>query len=569
MLTNSVSTAAGALTTGFGYDAAGNRIGVTLPDGSSAINTFDAAHRLTGVTDLFNQSAPIVLDALGDRTKTSLLDSAGKPQRTRSASFGALGRLWQDTRGAGQTTSYSYDANGNPVTTTDPLKRVTQGSFDALNRPVKVTDPAKGVTTTVYDAFNRATSVTDPNGGMTTYVYDGFGDLIQRVSPDSGAMVYHYDLDGNITQSVDGAGAVVNHTYDALDRVLTTTYPADPAENVAYTYDQPAAGFGIGRLTSVTDAAGALSRAYDERGNLLNETRVNGSATLATAYTYDAASRVTSIAYPSGWTVTYTRDMMGRTTAVAAQPAGGSPAIPVLASVAYQPFGPINSMTFGNGVAETRAFDLDYRLTGLADAGAGPLQNLTYSYDANDNVSAIVDGVAPANNQSFGYDVLNRLTAATGSYGSYSYTYDNVGNRLTQSQGGSATDYSYAPHSNQLASVSASGASQAIGYAKAGGINSFNPAAGAITNLTYNQAGRLAAVMAGSNPAAQYTYDAFQQRLVKVGTSTTLYQYDQGGRLLARGDRQPRGSVGRLHLFGFATRRYSFARRRSGLFLAR
>lgn len=348
--------------------------------------------------------------------------------------------------------------------------------------------------------------------------------------------MYRYDPDGNLTQSVDAAGAVVNHGYDALDRVLTTTYPADPAENVAYTYDEPGAGFGAGRLTSIADAAGSLSRSFDERGNLLTETRVNGGVTLATAYTYEAAGRLSTLAYPSGWTVAYTRDRMGRTTAIAAQPPAGGSAAPILAGVAYQAFGPIGSMTFGNGVVEARSYDLDYRLTTLADTGAGPLQNLTYSYDAADNVSKIADGVAPASSQRFVYDALNRLTAATGAYGSLSYTYDGVGNRLTQSQGGSAVAYSYSARSNQLASVTAGGASQAIGYTGAGNIESFNPAAGAITNLTYNQAGRLAAAMAASGSAAQYTYDAFGQRLVKAGASTTLYQYDQSGHLLEETD---------------------------------
>src|SRR5262249_50093648 len=57
LLTSSISAAAGPLTTSFSYDAAGNRTGVTLPDGSTVTRAFDAAHRLTGVTDLFNQSA--------------------------------------------------------------------------------------------------------------------------------------------------------------------------------------------------------------------------------------------------------------------------------------------------------------------------------------------------------------------------------------------------------------------------------------------------------------------------------------------------------------------------------
>src|SRR2546430_1859169 len=82
----------------------------------------------------------------------------------------------------------------------------------------------------------------------------------------------------------------------------------------------------------------------------------------------------------------------------------------------------------------------------------------------------------------------------------------------------------------------AGGQNQVIGYTKAGAVTSFTPAAGAITNVNYNQAGRVAALMAGSNPAAQYTYDAFGHRLVKTASSTTLYQYDQEGCLLEETD---------------------------------
>ena len=102
-------------------------------------------------------------------------------------------------------------------------------------------------------------------------------------------------------------------------------------------YDEATGGFGIGRLTSLTDAAGTLSRVYDERGNLLSEMRLNSGVTLVTKYTYDAASRVVSITYPSGWTAAYTRDAMGRTTGLAAQSPDGSTSLPVLNKVAYQP----------------------------------------------------------------------------------------------------------------------------------------------------------------------------------------------------------------------------------------
>ncbi|HYL37952.1 MAG TPA: DUF6531 domain-containing protein, partial [Bryobacteraceae bacterium] len=547
LLTSMVNTAAGALTTSYGYDAAGSLLGIALPDGSALVNRYDTAHRLTGVANLLNEGIVYTLDAAGDRTQTSILDVNGNQQRTRSDNFDALGRLLKDIGAAGQTTAYTYDANDNRVGITDPLGHTTERTFDALNRMIKSTDPAKGVTALVYDTHNRPTSVTDPNGGVTTYVYDGFGDLIQCVSPDSGITTYRYDADGNLTQRVDGAGATVNYTYDALDRVITAAYPADAAENVSYTYDETGNGFSIGRLTTVTDAVGTLNRSYDERGFLLAETRVASGVALVTSYTYDAAGHITSITYPSGWTATYSSDAMGRTAAVTVNSPDGSTSFPVAASVGYQPFGPINALMFGNGVAETRSFDLDYRLANLADYGAGAIQYLTYSYDAANNVSSITDGITSANTQSFAYDSLDRIVNAAGGYGSFTYTYDSVGNRLTENANGSPATFSYTAHSNRLASLNAGGAQQTVGYTQAGNISNFQSA-----NLTYNQAGRLATVTSGGGQTAQYTYDAFGKRLVRTGamTATTLFQYNSTGQLLEETDGQGIPLVDYLYVNG-------------------
>ncbi len=319
---------------------------------------------------------------------------------------------------------------------------------------------------------------------------------------------------------------------------------------MTYTYDQ--GSFGIGHRTAVADGPGTMTRSYDERGNMLSETRVNGTAKLATAYTYDAADRVASIAYPSGWTAVYTRDAMGRTTAVTAQAPGGGASTPVLSSIGYQPFGAVNGMMFGNGVAETRSFDLDYRVTALADAGTASLQNLTYAYDAAGNVLSITDGVTSASSQTLGYDALNRLTSATGSYGTYMYMYDAVGNRVGESVKVGPVPalnvFGYAPQSNQLTSIIPGSGKEIWGYDKAGNLASFSPALGGITNLTYNQAGRLATAMSGRNAIAQYTYDAFGQRLAKVGASTTLCQYDQGAHLLEETDGQGNALVDYIYL---------------------
>jgi putative ABC transport system substrate-binding protein len=225
---------------------------------------------------------------------------------------------------------------------------VTTQAFGALNRLTTITEPSTGVTARQYDPGDKLTNVTDPNTHQTRYVNDGFGDRIQEVSPDRGTTVYHYDLGGNLTQRIDGAGTVTNNTYDALDRILATSYPGGSAENVAYTYDSGTND--IGRLTSLTDAAGGLTLAYDRRGNITQTARTHGSAVLTTGYTYDPASRVASIAYPSGLTVAYTRDAMGRVVSVgAANSSIGLASTQVAYGLVYQPFGPPSSLAYGNG----------------------------------------------------------------------------------------------------------------------------------------------------------------------------------------------------------------------------
>jgi RHS repeat-associated protein len=534
LLTSTLVTNAGNFVTTYGYDAAENLTSVTLPDGSKLTNGYDTAHRLTSVTDLFGNNIQYTLDALGDRTLIETYDSTDTLQRQHSGMFDALGRITQDIGGEDQITKFTYDPNGNTLHITDPLSHLTQQTYDALNRLATVTDPTPGgTTTTTYDPHDRPLTVQAPNGATTNYVYDGFGDIIQQASPDSGTTVYYYNPDSDLTQKVDATGATTNNTYDALDRVLTTAYPSDATENVAYTYDQTTGhGYGIGMLTSLTDAPGSLSRTYNARGDVAKETRVVSGNSLPTTYTFDAANRIASIAYPSGTLVTYIRDTMGRITSVTSKAPGAGSAVNVATGIGYEPFGPLTGMTFGNSVVEARGYDLDYRLDTLTDNGTSALQNLTYVYDAANNVKTITDAVTPGNSQTLTYDTHNRLKTAAGNYGSLAYSYDTSGNRLYQTVA-PATTYTYTPNSNLLATVKTGGVTQTIGTTAAANINSFSPATSlGITALNYNQANRLATALAGTTQVAAYTYDAFGQRLVKTTSAATLFQYDLNGHLL-------------------------------------
>jgi RHS repeat-associated protein len=535
-----VATGAGPLTTRFGYDGVGNLIRITLPDASALANAYDAAHRLVAIADLLGNHVGYALDPLGDQTAASL--SAGSRLADRhSAGFDALGRLRKDIGGVGQTTSYAYDANGDATATTDPLGRVTRQAFDALDRLVRVADPAGGVATIGYDPQDQPVTVTDPNGNATYYVYDGFGDLIEIRSPDTGDTVFYYDADGNLVKRAglgigDKTDIVTDWAYDALDRVTARSHPGDAAENVAYVYDQSGAGFGIGQLTKVTDSAGTLTRSYDERGNVLKETRTLGAAILTTTYAYDAASRIASITYPSGWAALYTRDAMGRVTAVAAKPPHGA-AVPVARSIAYQPFGPVAGLVLGNGITETRAYDLDYRLTALSDAGNKAVRTAKYAYNAADDVLSVADNVFGT--QKFTYDALDRLSGASGFYGSPLYSYDPVGNLLRIANGTAITSLVYAADSNRLTEVeSGSALVREFAYSPEGNIASDQQSLRQIA-LAYNEDSRLASVKnqpkSGGAASYDYFYDAFGQRLQKKQLGNpgveTAYQYDLAGHL--------------------------------------
>ena len=50
----------------------------------------------------------------------------------------------------------------------------------------------------------------------------------------------------------------------------------------------------IGRIASLTDQAGSLSRSYDERGNIITDARTIASQLYSNAYTYESAGRLSA-----------------------------------------------------------------------------------------------------------------------------------------------------------------------------------------------------------------------------------------------------------------------------------
>lgn len=414
-------------TTSYTYDDVGQLETVTAPNGTILTYAYDAAQQLTSVTDNSGNKIEYGYDLNGNLTDEDIKDSSSTLKSTVDTTYDARDRI--DTiNSAGSISDLLFDALGNLTSETDPNTNATTHSYDPLNRVTETVDALTGSTDYYYDVNDQLIGVNAPNDATTIYSYDDLGNLLAMSSPDTGTTEYTYDAAGNRLTQTDANSVTTTYTYDNAYRLKTISYP-DTTLNVTLTYDGGTNQ--KGRLTAMTDGSGSSTFSYDVYGNLTQEAKTVGGNTHTTSYVYDAANLVTQITYPSGRVVDYTRNVLGQVTQV--DTTYNSVTTTVASSIGYEPFGPLNALTFGNGLVLSRTFDQQYRITAQTTSGGGiTAQNLSFTLDAAGNIDAITDSVTTTLNQTFTQDVLHRITQDVGSYGTKDFTYDGVGNRLTR-----------------------------------------------------------------------------------------------------------------------------------------
>jgi len=528
----------GELTT-YDYDNAGQLIKVTLPDTSFLSYGYDAAHRLAGMSDNLGNSIVYTLDEMGNRKKEEVFDPANALAQTRSRVYNNLNRLFQELGAQSQTTTYGYDNQGNLASIDGPLAGTadtTINAYDALNRLKQVTDPNSGVTRYEYDGIDQLRKVTDPRNLETTYSIDGLANLNSQQSPDTGSTINTYDTAGNLSTQKDAKNQVTTYAYDALNRVTSITF--HDGSKHTYAYDQGANG--IGRLSSITETnpsqqvTSVLAYAYDQHGRTTSETRTIAGVAYALGYGYDSAGRLSGMTYPSGRTITYGFDALGRINQVSTTPQGGTAQI-VASSIAYQPFGGVKSYTLGNGQSYTRGFDLDAR---IASYSLGS-QVFALNYDEASRIKMISETGNAANMNIYDYDLLDRLTSAALPNLPFAYNYDPVGNRSSKTVGSSTDNYAYGSTSNRLASITPQGGAARNFVFDPDGSTTND----AINQYVYDTRGRMVQ-STGALGTTTYQVNALGQRIRKTNsTEDRVYHYDTRGRLIAETD--PGGSVKR------------------------
>ncbi len=155
--------------------------------------------------------------------------------------------------GSGQTSTFSYNANGQILTFTDQDHKVTTYGYTG-NYLTSVDGPLTGdkdKTTLSYDGYGRLYQITDSVGYTLTYDYDAANRVTKTTYPDGTFEELLYDrLD--VVASKDRIGRWTTSSYNSLDELVKMTDPLGRSTEYSWC--------SCGSLVSLTDGAGNKTR---------------------------------------------------------------------------------------------------------------------------------------------------------------------------------------------------------------------------------------------------------------------------------------------------------------------
>ncbi|MGY3265207.1 RHS repeat-associated core domain-containing protein [Lysobacter sp. HA35] len=497
----------------------------------------------------------IAATALIPRMAGATSQPVAVPAFAQYTDYDELGRVIR-VRDSTNTTvqSYTYDVNGNVLTSTDGAGRTTSFVYDALDRVTTKTDYAGNKTTFNYDAGDKVISVEDPRGLVTTYSRDGFGEIWRQQSPDTGTTSFAHDAAGLVTTITRNDGSVLSLHYDALGRPLSTSR-VDGSDSRTFSYDS--CSNGKARLCSSSGDGVTTLFSYTPQGWI--DTRQEISSTLGTndvtAYAYNGMGQVIGVTYPDGITVGYGY-LDGRVQLVQATINGVTRT--VASGLTYQPFGPSNGWIYGNNLQRRVDFDVNGRPYGISAGASSTLaQSLTYGFNAASEIVGLTNGVDAGQNRSYRYDGAGRLIADDARARIWSY--DRNGNRTAVVVGATRTDYAIDAQSNRLLAASGAAGDYTYRYDATGSRNSETAPGrtaaytydaygdlrsatvnGIVTNYLTNGAGQRSAKLSSATPAVRFAYSG-QNQLIGEATASGWTDYIWlGGELIGvvKPDRQ-------------------------------
>jgi RHS repeat-associated protein len=200
-------------TTTFGYDPNSNLTTETLPSGAGIVDTFtfDAADRLTGISDVKGSSTTLFSATYTRDNANQLSSDSSAPSATGSYKYTPLNQVcYAGSSGSSAcgsppsgSTAYAYDAADNLIQTGTTQQVFNNGDQLCWTAPTvgACASPPTGATTYTYEAHGNRTVVTPPAGGATNLSYD----QANRLTAVGTSSTYAYNGDGlRMSKTISG-----------------------------------------------------------------------------------------------------------------------------------------------------------------------------------------------------------------------------------------------------------------------------------------------------------------------------------------------------------------------------
>jgi RHS repeat-associated protein len=580
-ITRATEPASGAFLS-FTYDSKGSLTQVTANDGRSVKLAYDNEGRLTAITDPDNQTVTYgyVNEAGAAQHKLSTVTAADGTVIYRNT-YDAAGRVASQDDGlsSNRLMTFAYDEKSRPgfiiTTVTDRTGAKTVYTHDAGFRLLSVVRPLGRTTTYTYDERGNRATITDPLRRVTRLQYNEAGQPIRVVAPDGSETLMEYDSRGNLIKTINALGAIATAKFDAnnnpiesVDFAGNKTVRTFGANSLLTSVTTPLGnktsyGYISGRLTSITNAVGDVTRmAYDSAGRL---NKVTDADNFATDTTFTHGSRISQIKNPLGQTTSYTYDPRGRFVSTT-DPLGKT------TRMGYDANGNVTAVTNALGQVTLRTYDGNDRLLTETDARGNTVANTydtagrlvaqtdpsgkksSFAYDLADNLLSVTDPTGAVTSTTYSVvdlpvsmrdalnatttmtrDALGQATAVADPLKRVTTTrYDELGRPFKVTDpSGLAVESTFDSDGNLIGLSNAAGAKTEFTYDKIGRRKTLATPTKRTTTYSYNKRGLLTSMVEPSGQTSTMTYDAtgrLTQRTDAVGS--TSYTYDAKGRLL-------------------------------------
>jgi RHS repeat-associated protein len=429
-------------------DSMGNRTAESTYDPNNVLSTthsrvFNALNEI--YQDIGANSTSIT--TFGYDANGNVVSVASPLARDTANQYDPLNRLAQITDPADGVTQISYDANDNVETVIDPISLSTSYAHNGFGDQSQQVSRATGTSTSTFDSGGNLATLTDARGATATYTYDALNRIVSTDYALGGvtdqSLSYTYDAGSNGVGRLTGAGDikhVVAWSYDFLGRVTGN------AQTVAGVTLSIGYGYTNGNLTAMTMPSGQTIT-FSYTNHQISAININTNSLLTDAV-YEPLGPVRGWAWGNGTMEVRLHDTDGNITQIS-----GPESTAFTYDAAHRVTGIADSTN--TGLSWSYGYDALDRVTTAAESE----WSLGWTYDGDGN-RLQQTGAASASDLlggAFTYNARGRMTTASLGIYSADYTYDAIGQMIAKTVNGVTTILMYDQRGHVVGEYTGSG----------------------------------------------------------------------------------------------------------------